>query len=434
MKRKVLVVFLIFITLILVGVLVNRRDNDHVLAQNTRDDILKDLLVYDFYSDLIDKDFLNWVASKYGDDVLYKINDKLKSNTYSLSSWHEVTGYSLLVLTELYNDIYSSQDNVKIIEGNKDKVTIGFVGDVSLADNWEIMPYYDSRGSNIYGILSSPVVDIMNSADLMIANNEFTISDRGEKMPNKIYTFRASPKRVSIYNEMGVDLVTLANNHVYDFGYDAFMDTLTTLKEYNMPYIGAGRNISEAIKPYYFIINGYKIGFVNATRAEKYILTPEATESSPGVFRTYDPTLFMETIKKTKENSDFVVALIHWGKEDSHYLEDVQKETSKLYIDSGADVIVGTHAHVLQGIEFYNNKPIVYNIGDFIFNRESKETGIFNIILSNDGKLEYSFIPCKQDNFKTSLLYDEEREKVLKNMEEWSVNATFDENGYIKES
>lgn len=429
--KKITIPLLILIIIILTFLLLNETKQPQ---QEIKENIIETILTYNLDNEQIDENFLNWVEGKFGNKTLEKIKISLENNTYDKTTWHEITGNSLLVLTEMYNNKYENTKNVKIIEGNKDEVTISFIGDVSLADNWEIIPYYDARKQGIYGILSEDLVNIMNNSDLLIANNEFTISNRGTQMANKIYTFRASPNRVSIYNEMGVDLVTLANNHVYDFGYDAFMDTLTTLEEYNMPYIGAGRNIEEAKEPYYFIINGYKIGFVNATRAEKYILTPEAKEDSPGVFRTYDPTMFLETIKETKENSDYVIALIHWGKEDSHYLEDVQKETGKLYIENGADVLIGTHAHVLQGIEFYNGKPIVYNIGDFIFNRETKETGIFNITLANDGKLSYSFTPCKQHNFKTTLLYNEEKQEVLNNMQKWSINALFDSNGNITES
>jgi poly-gamma-glutamate synthesis protein (capsule biosynthesis protein) len=271
----------------------------------------------------------------------------------------------------------------------------------------------------------------MNKTDLMVANSEFTISDRGTPMKNKIYTFKALPNRVKIYDEMGIDLITLANNHVFDFGEEAFMDMMDILDEKKLPHIGAGRNKEEAIKPYYFIINGYKIGFVNATRAEKYILTPEAEENSPGVFRCYDPTQFIEKIKETKEKSDYVIALIHWGKEDTHELEQVQIETGKLYIDAGADALIGSHAHVLQGIEFYNEKPIIYNLGDFIFNRETKETGIFNINISNDGNLTYSFIPCMQDNYKTTMLEGTEKQNTINNMNKWSINAKLDNKGNI---
>lgn len=374
-------------------------------------------------------EFVNYIEKNYGENSIDKLNESLKKDTYEEKIWYEITKNSLKTLKYLQSD--TKEANVKVINNNKQEATLSFIGDVSLADNFEIIPEYDKRGQRLEGILSTDIIEMMRKADVMVANSEFTISDRGTPIPNKIYTFRALPKRVSIYHDMGVDLLTLANNHVYDFGELAFGDMLETLEKNNLPYIGAGRNINEASKPYYFIVNGYKIGFVNATRAEKYILTPAATETTGGVLRAYDPTLFIETIKKTKEESDYVIALIHWGKEDSHELENVQKETGKLYIDAGADALIGTHAHVLQGVEFYNDKLIAYNLGDFIFNKESKPTGLLNITISENGTLDYHFIPCYQENEKTTLLENEEKTKLLNNMTKWSVNAIFEENGKI---
>ena len=237
----------------------------------------------------ITEEFLNWISSEYGKKTLTNLDKELSKEKYNSTIWHKITGTSYIVLNDLYNKQYEKMDNVKIID-KKETSTISFIGDVSLADNWYIMPKYDERKKGIYGILSEQTVDIMKKSDIMIANSEFTVSDRGEKMPGKYYTFRASPQRLKIYEEMGVDLVTLANNHVYDFGKTAFYDMIDSLNEYKIPYIGAGKNIEEEKKPYYFIINGYKFAFVNATRAEKYIMTPEAKENTPGVFRCYDPT------------------------------------------------------------------------------------------------------------------------------------------------
>lgn len=384
---------------------------------------------YDLLNNSIDYEFIKWIYIKYGINIINNLIHSLDNNTYTLNTWHELTGLSLNVLLDLYNNNYDNMNNVKIIDTKGKEVNLSFVGDVSLADNFEIIPKYDERGEGIYGILSEEVVNIMNTADIMVANNEFTISDRGEPMPNKYYTFRANTNRVGIYNEMGVDLVTLANNHVYDFGENAFLDTLDTLTNNDIPYVGAGRNIEEASRPYYFIANGYKIAFVNATRAEKFILTPEATDNTGGVLRAYDPTRFKETIKNAKENSDFIIALIHWGKEDSHELEQVQIDTGKEYIDAGADILIGTHAHTLQGIEFYNNKPIIYNIGDFIFNKESKDTGILNVKIDNQGNFTYSFTPCYQHEEKTSLLSGADKQRVLNNLRSWSINTTIDDEG-----
>lgn len=380
----------------------------------------------------INDDFLTWIYQNYKIDSLKKINTYLDNNQYNETMWHEVTGNSYIVLNDLYQKTYDDMNNIKIIDKSKEN-TISFVGDVSLADNWYIMPKYDERNKGIYGILSEDTVKVMTDTDIMVINSEFTISDRGEKMPNKYYTFRASPKRIPIYNEMGADLLTLANNHVYDFGKDAFYDMLDSLNEYKMPYIGAGKNIDEAKKPYYFVLNGYKIAFINATRAEKYILTPEATENDGGVFRCYDPEPLKELISEVKKGSDYVITLIHWGKEDSHELEQVQIDTSKIYIDAGADVIVGTHAHVLQGIDYYNHKPIIYNLGDFIFNDETKDTGIFQIKVNDNGNMDYYFIPAKEENEYTKLLYDDEKQRVINNMNSWSGNASINKEGKITE-
>ena len=414
MKKLVEVILII---LLCVGCTPNKE------SVSTKEEIINNIISYDN-----NYDFLNYIYNNYGINTLENINTSYKNNTYSYNMWHDLTGNSLKALKDLSNN---NLDNTKIIN-KKGDITLSFVGDISLADNFDIMPYYDSRNEGVYGILSKEVVDIMNSSDIMVANNEFTISTRGTPL-NKTYTFRADPKRLNIYKEMGVNLVSLANNHIYDYGIEAFNDTLKYLKEYDIPFVGAGHNISEAKKSFSYIVGGYKISFISSTRAEKNIKTPGATETTPGVFRCYDNTLLKETIKEVKEKSDYVVLLIHWGKEDSHELEEVIKVTGKEYIDEGADLIVGSHAHLLQGMEFYKNKLIAYNLGDFIFNRETKDTGILSVTLNNSGNLTYKFIPCKQEDYKTSLLYNTEKERVLNNMNTYSINTILSSDGTITE-
>ncbi len=275
--KKMVIIAIILLMILGIFFLVNK--NNIINEDNRIHDVLS--LIDD---ESIDITFINWVSSKYNKDIVNELYEVIDNGEYNDKIWHQLTGNSYIVLMDIYNDRYKDTDNVRIID-KKGLVSLGFVGDVSLADNFEIMPKYDERGKGIFGILSEETVNTMKSIDIMVANNEFTISERGNAMSGKMYTFRALPKRVSIYDEMGVDLVTLANNHVFDFGEDAFNDMLDILKEHNMPYIGAGRNIDEAMKPYYFVINGYKIGFVNATRAEKNVLTPGATENSSGVLR-----------------------------------------------------------------------------------------------------------------------------------------------------
>ena len=310
---------------------------------------------------------------------------------------------------------------------------VSIVGDISLADNWSIMPAYDTRGQGVNGILSERILEEMRSSDLMVANSEFTVSERGTPIPGKAYTFRAAPSRLAIYDDLGVDLVTLANNHVYDFGREAFYDMLDAFDEKGLPHIGAGRNLAEAKQAYYYKApSGQTIAFVNASRAEKWgIDTPGATTDEGGILLCYDTTEFVDAIKTAKVNSDIVVAIVHWGTESSHILEQVQIDTAKEYIDAGADIIVGGHAHTLQGIDFYNNKPIIYNLGDFIFNDCDEPTAMFEFILTPNNELKYYFKVGHQVNQYTDFIDGEEREALVQQVESWSPNIQILEDGEI---
>lgn len=432
-KRKIKLWVKILFLIIVIIFIFKPISNENIEKNIKKNDIQEEKIVDTLYNKLkdygIEKDFLEWIDKNFPGKA-NKLNELLSKEEYNIKMWHEATGYSYLVLNDLYNNLYENMDNVKVIKSN-DISTLSFVGDISLADNWYIMPKYDERGKKVNGILSETVLKIMTESDLMVANSEFTVSNRGKAMSGKQYTFRAKPERLLIYEEMGVDLVTLANNHVYDFGRDAFLDMLKAFDDYKIPHIGAGHNLEEAKKEYYFIINGYKIAFLNGTRAEKYILTPGATETKEGVFRCYDPTNMINKIKEVKEKSDYVIVLMHYGKEGSHNLEKEQIESSKMYIDAGGDIIIGSHAHVLQGIEFYKDKPIVYNLGDFIFNGNEEETAIFQIQLKENGEMDYYIYPALQKNMYTNLLTGTDKQKLINKIISWSVNAKIDSNGKI---
>lgn len=440
LKKKVKIFLSIIIIIISIGlIIIPTKQNElapstqlNNIKKRTPEEIINNILTFNLEE--IDESFLKWINKEYSASTLENIENSLKENNYNSALWHQLTNNSLIVLKDKYNNITSKRIKELQPKQSNSEVTLSFVGDVSLADNWEIMPKYDERGKGIYGILSEEVVKILNDSDITVANSEFATTTRGTKLAKKYYTFKGKKERLSIYKEMGVNLVTLANNHIYDYGEIGFNDSLAALEEYNIPYVGAGRNIEEAKDPFYYIINGYKIGFVNATRAEKTILTPEATENSGGVLRCYDPTTFINVIKETKKECDFVIALVHWGTEYSTKLETAQTETAKQYIDAGADLIVGTHAHTLQGIDFYNNKAIIYNLGNFIFNQKTIDTGIFQLKINNDGEFTYHFLPCLQKNEYTYLLKDEEWNRVLNKMRDLSPNITITESGELLEN
>ena len=430
LKKSVKIILFIICT-VLIFLLIFGKFNDKKQVEKKQEIDLAEIVYQKLKDENIDKEFIVWIGNRY-DNSLEKLNELLNDNEYKKEIWHEATGYSYIVLNDLYNKKYDDMDNIKIINSNNPS-TLSFVGDVSLADNWHIAPKYDERGKGIRGILSDDMLKIMTESDLMVANSEFTVSNRGIPIANKLYTFKAKPERLKIYYEMGVDLVTLANNHVYDYGKDAFLDMLDAFDEYEIPHIGAGHNLDEAKEPYYFIINGYKIAFVSATRAEKFVLTPGATENSEGVFRCYDPTDMINLIKELRNENDYVISIIHFGKENSHELEEEQVSSARAYIDAGADAVIGHHAHTLQGVEIYNDKPIIYNLGNFLFNSLTTETALFKIVLNDNGTMEYFIVPALQKDYSTDVLSGEQKQKVIDDINSWSINAYIDENGKIHE-
>lgn len=315
--------------------------------------------------------------------------------------------------------------------------TICFAGDINLDENWSTTQYLNEQPNGISDCISKELLEHMKEADIMCLNNEFTFSNGGEPLPDKMYTFRANPERVSVLQEMGVDIVKLANNHVYDYGKQALLDTFDTLEGAGIEYVGAGRNLSEAMEPVYMELDGRTIAFVAASRAEKYKMTPQATEDSPGILRCYDTELFLNTIKEADANADFVLAYVHWGTEYSYDLEEVQVTTGKEYLDAGADVIIGAHSHCLQGMEYYDGKPIIYSLGNYWFNEKTLDTVLLDLHFYGDDEneqLEVSVIPAIQSGYCTRIVEEaEEKERIFTFLEDISINVEINEEGVLQE-
>ena len=265
-------------------------------------------------------------------------------------------------------------------------ITLSFMGDVNFDDDWATMQHLSAVTGGLGSVIDADMLKLMNDADLFCVNNEFTFSTRGTPLEGKAYTFRSNPSNVSLYNTMGVDLVSLANNHIYDYGPEALTDTLSTLDGAGIAHLGAGENLEQASKPYYVDIQNVRIGFVNACNAEVNRYTPEATASSSGVLLCYDHDKFLAATREAEANADYVVAIVHWGRDYIYETSDAQRALARELIDAGADVIIGGHSHSLQGIEYYNGRPIFYSLGSCWFNGKTLETFLLEMHLVNDGK------------------------------------------------
>lgn len=334
----------------------------------------------------------------------------------------------------LYSEAVANGENVWIVEcADSERVTFAFAGDILLDDAYAMMYQYRNRGSDIYDTFSTELLERMRSADVFMLNNEFPFSTGGTPTPGKQFTFRANPSNIEIYKQIGVDVVSLANNHAYDYGETALMDTFATLENAQIPYVGAGRNIDEAKKPLYLIANGIKIGIVSATQIERNATpdTKEATATNAGVLRCMDPSALLEVIAEAKANSDFVILYIHWGTESQEQTDWLQEEQAPIYAQAGVDLIIGDHPHCLQRLDVISGVPVVYSLGNFWFNSKMQNTCLVEVTVSKDGMETFQFIPCVQKDCRTIQLEGNEKDGVLNYMRGLSPNVLIDNDGYV---
>ena len=351
----------------------------------------------------------------------------------------EIEIEEIITVNDKYEDIlndseYMAENNVYAKEAEStEQVTIAFAGDILFDDNYAVMARVAQNGGDIANGIAPELIREMKSADIMMLNNEFPYSDRGEPLEDKQFTFRAKTSAVSYLNDLGVDIVSLANNHAYDYGEEAFLDTMSALEEAEILYVGAGNNLQEARKPVCYIVNDMKIAIVSATQIERLDNpdTKGATDSSAGVFRCWNGDNLLETVREAAADNDFVIVYLHWGTENVTEIDWAQEKQAAEVAEAGADLIIGSHPHCLQQISIVKGVPVAYSLGNFWFNSKTLDTGMIKVTLDENGLQSYQFIPCLQSGSRTVLLQGEEKKRVLDFMQSISENVQIDEDGYV---
>lgn len=279
--------------------------------------------------------------------------------------------------------------------------TLVFAGDIYLSDY--VLAGYNQSG--IEGILSKQMLKELQQADFTIVNNEFPYSTRGTQAPDKQFTFRIDPSYVSVLQESGVDIVTLANNHVLDYGKEALSDTFQTLDDAGIAYMGAGDSLERAGRLITKKANGRTFGFLAASRVFP-VVSWNVENEQPGVFSAYDPAKLTEAVKDAAKQCDFLCVYVHWGIERSETPEDYQVTMAHALIDAGADAVIGAHPHVLQSVEYYKGKPVFYSLGNFIFYQSIERTAIAKLTLASDGTAKWQLVPARAADARTFVVDD----------------------------
>jgi poly-gamma-glutamate synthesis protein (capsule biosynthesis protein) len=271
------------------------------------------------------------------------------------------------------------------------RVTLIYTGDIMLAD---LPGEAIKRGVDPF----EPFADIFSKADLVIGNLECVIATKGTAW-RKPWTFRADPRVIPLLTKH-FDGVSLANNHTGDFGDEAFVEQLDLLKG-RLPVFGGGRDLKEAHQPLVLEKNGLRIAFLGYNEFKPRSF--EAGENDPGVAWSVDERVFAD-LKAAKDVSkaDVILPFMHWGDEYEPLPNERQQALAHAIVDHGATAVIGAHPHVVQTTEWYHGKPVIYSLGNFVFDGfdepAAKIGWLARLIIDREGVAEWDTLVYRIDN------------------------------------
>jgi poly-gamma-glutamate capsule biosynthesis protein CapA/YwtB (metallophosphatase superfamily) len=263
-------------------------------------------------------------------------------------------------------------------------VTLSAVGDIRLdGPVGQIISSKENPTSNVEGLLA---------ADIVFGNLECPLTKRGVKTP-KTWNFRAPAKNLQALKTAGFTMLNIANNHTWDYGLDGFHDTLAALEKQEFRYVGGGRDRAEAESLAVMQAGGLKVGFLGFTSTN-----PKegwAKPGKPGVAYS-DFGRLDAVVRAARKKCDVLIVSFHGGTELDPLPNEIQKAFGHVVVDAGADLVLGHHPHVLQPVEIYKGKPIVYSLGNFLFvspNPATRPTAVARATLGREGVRRLEFAP-----------------------------------------
>lgn len=274
-------------------------------------------------------------------------------------------------------------------QGSEAGVSLVALGDLLITKS--VQEFISSKDKSYRAILST-----LRGADVTLGNLEVSLTTTGFPA-EKLVTLRADPALTPEIREMGIDVLSLANNHMMDYGYAGLFETMKALKENGIPYVGAGKNLQDALTPFVYRKNGIQISFLGVSTclalgaeaadarpgvapvrvSTAYEIDPTTLQEQPGTspvvrtaVRKEDLKILSQAIRNAKARSNYVVVAIHWGVAYQDQLAEYQRPLAHAMIDAGADLIMGHHAHVPHAIEIYKKGIVFYGLGNFIMRYE----------------------------------------------------------------
>lgn len=272
-------------------------------------------------------------------------------------------------------------------------LTLAFAGDIMLDDG-------PGRFAANGGDPLAAVAPVLAHADYRIANLETSVAGKttGAANANKIYTFRAAPTTLQALKGR-FDAVALANNHSGDYGQTAFLETIEHLSALGIGHVGGGKNLREAHAPLWIRQKGLKIAVL--AYCEYKPRSFEAGADWPGIAWSEDAEVIADIRAARQAGADLVIPFMHWGWEREPHSDARQRQLAHAMIDAGASLVIGGHPHVTQETEVYRGKPIIYSLGNFVFDgfdKPAEKTGWILVFgVDRQGVVDWRTVEVQMD-------------------------------------
>jgi poly-gamma-glutamate synthesis protein (capsule biosynthesis protein) len=277
--------------------------------------------------------------------------------------------------------------------GNGESVTFVFGGDSHFEKHLLAGLQTDPEA------MLAPAAEVLGAADIAMVNLETAVAEGGTRAP-KEFAFRAPPESLTALAGAGVDVVTLANNHGMDYGEDGLGESLAAERDTGVPVVGIGADDTEAYAPWLVEVRGQRIAVLGATQVldDSLIDAWTAGPGKPGLASAKEEERLLQAVREARAEADTVVVYVHWGTERQDCPTERQTGLAPKLIEAGADVIVGSHAHRLQGAGRLGDAFVAYGLGNFIWWREdgiNGESGFLEVTVTGRRIDGYTWIPAR---------------------------------------
>jgi poly-gamma-glutamate synthesis protein (capsule biosynthesis protein) len=357
-------------------------------------------------------------AIKYFDfGKIYNLDIDSPASIYTALKFSQLYGAEFSLLSNSNSAILASKPDLEATTSyvtgyfiqpdlDEDVVKMLFLGDLMLGR--DVRTKIEENG---LGYIFEPLdeVGFFSGYDLISANLEGAVTDGGAYYPpEKEFDFAFKPETVAELKKYNFSFFNLANNHLGDQGAQGMDETRKNLDAMGFGYSGCENVIISDCAGKIVLLKNKKIGIIGLT----------------AYWDNFDSERAKGEINKMKEKTDLVIVNIHWGEEYNTQFSTRQQELARAFVDAGADVIIGHHPHVVQGVEIYKEKPIFYSLGNFVFDQyfsEETQKGLAVELISKDDELSFNLYPLKLQSSRPGLMTDSEEADFLRRIDERSA-------------